>query len=123
MINALNCIAPANIALFVGVKGFSMKLRNPCHVKGECVNEIVLSFELSGNFFPAAQSDELAKTVNYAALCQFCQEILRYLPCHRLPQADSLQQAIRSYSPLIQGGHVRLEGRSHEVFFNDVCLL
>lgn len=123
MLENLVQAAPQRALLFVGVKGFRMTLKNPCYLKGECTNEVVLSFELSGNFLEAARSDEIEKTVNYAALCQYCKEILMSLPCHHLPHAASLQSAIRGYSSLIEGGQVHLEGRSHAVFFNDVCLL
>lgn len=123
MIETISNAGSTQPKLFVGVRDFKMLLKNSCHLLGQCENEIVLSFELEGEFLPAAIADAIDQTVNYAALCQFCQETLSEAPCHKLPTAASLGSALRQFSPYIQGGHLRLEGRSHDVFFNDYCLL
>jgi len=100
-----------------------MLLRNACKERGHCENEIYLSFELSGQFLNAALFDEITATVSYDLLCQVLKDKMTLLWCHQIIRADVLKTYVFQFSPLIEGGFLKLSGKRHDVFFNDVCLL
>jgi hypothetical protein len=109
--------------LFIGVKSYRMLLKNPCKERGYCENEIYLSFELSGKFLNAALFDEIKETVSYDLLCQMLKDKMTMLWCHQVNRADVLKTHVLQFSPLIEGGFIKLSGKRHDVFFNDECLL
>lgn len=89
----------------------------PCLEEGKCYVELSISFELTGDFLPAALSDDILKTVDYDGLCKYLKEKLEKNQCFWICCTSNLANIIFAFSPLLQGCHLSIVGKRHNDIF------
>jgi dihydroneopterin aldolase len=105
-----------DISLSVGAKECLFVLKKPCDMDGKTAISICLSFQLSGNFLPAALHDDIHQTVDYFALCEYIKTIFEPFACKEHENVkEALKHKIASFSPLISGALLTLTMSCHRV--------
>jgi len=101
----------------LGVENFCFSLRKPCEQNQNIFGKVSLSLKLSGDFFPAALTDQITDTVDYAA---FCREIADH--CHNLNCASfkqfhqQLEEATKKFYPVISKAYYLITLSCHANF-------
>ncbi len=102
----------------VGVKDFCFELSTKC---GEKKAQVSMDFFLEGDFLPAAQSDDLKKSVDYYALSMALKEKLKDRSCRS--QMAEATRLILEFSPLITAVYVKITALCHGALIVEQSLL
>lgn len=114
----------ANMDIRLGVEDYQFSLIKPCRSYNQLPSKIRLSFQLKGDFLPAAVSDNLADTVDYEALCNYIRYALTSFNCADVAEiSETIKKSILAFSPLISGGYVSICLSCHDTFINEQALL
>ncbi len=86
--------------------------------------QLLISFEISGNFFLAAENDDLEETLDYDALSKHLEALTKGYSCQEADKLHALlEQGIRQFSPLISGGSIKTQLSCPAGFINHFSLL
>lgn len=95
-----------------------------CVEKPNTKAQLILNFEVEGNFMGAAKNDDLSQTVDYDLLSQKLCTCAAQFTCHDAAHIQShMATVIKNFSPLISGGFLYSRLLCHTVFQNECTLL
>jgi hypothetical protein len=106
------------LAICIGVKKYNLTLNKPCAHNGKIPIQAELSFDLWGNFLPAALADDFKYTIDYSQICQLISETITQYDCSSL---QNLSKALRAklipYLYLVYQGNLSISIKCHDTTF------
>lgn len=106
----------------IGIEDLRISLSNCPHNFTKA--ELLLSFELEGDFLAAIDNDDLEKTIDYDVLSQHLCLFLSALSCQDSKELhECLINEIRQFSSLITRGFIKTTLSCHAGFINQHSLL
>ncbi|MCA9508269.1 MAG: hypothetical protein KC505_07615 [Myxococcales bacterium] len=104
------------ISFALGVHELKLKLQ-ACPHKSRQKALLLVNFEVEGDFYRAAQNDDLESTVDYDLLSRELYASVRGLNCTAHHEIHShLVESIKKFSPLITGGFIQSSLLCHSAF-------
>jgi dihydroneopterin aldolase len=86
--------------------------------------QLLVSFQVEGDFRLAAKNDDLSQTVDYDALSRRIGHSLKGLNCSQIEEINArLEKTLKGFSPLISGALIESRLSCHAAFINHRSLL
>lgn len=106
----------------IGLQDLILELKE-CSHQTNLPGKLSISFALEGNFFKAAQSDNLNDTLDYAVISAELRAFAKKYRCNDSELVERMKSTLENYSSMISGVFITGKPLCHAPFLSQKTLL